>query len=142
MKAVISRGGKSLQKEIDPKMVYGKKIGDKINGNLVELENYELQITGGSDKQGFPMKKGVSGSMRKRLLLSEGVGYKPKTRGVRRRKSIRGEIVSEETEQLNLKVVKESAKKFEEFFKKEEPVGEGKDGEEKKEDKPEEKKNK
>ncbi len=136
MKAVISGGGKSLQKEIDSKMVYGKKIGEKINGNLVELENYELQITGGSDKQGFPMKKGVSGSVRKRLLLAEGVGYKPKIKGVRRRKSIRGEVVSEETEQLNLKIVKEGTKKFEEFFKKEEPVEEEKE-EVKEETKPE-----
>jgi len=134
MKAVISMGGKSLQKEIDSKMVYGKKIGEKINGNIIELENYELQITGGSDKQGFPMKKGVSGSVRKRLLLAKSVGYKPKNKGVRRRKSIRGEIVSEETAQLNLKVVKEGSKKFEEFFKKEEPK------EEKKEDKPVEEK--
>ncbi len=136
MKAVISGGGKSLQKEIDSKMVYGKKIGEKINGNLVELENYELQITGGSDKQGFPMKKGVSGSVRKRLLLAEGVGYKPKIKGVRRRKSIRGEVVSEETEQLNLKIVKEGTKKFEEFFKKEESVEEEKE-EVKEETKPE-----
>ncbi len=141
MKAVISGGGKSLQKEIDSKMVYGKKIGEKISGNLVELENYELQITGGSDKQGFPMKKGVSGSVRKRLLLAEGVGYKPKIKGVRRRKNIRGEVVSEETEQLNLKIVKEGAKKFEEFFKKEKPVEEKKEGEEVKEEpKTEEKK--
>ncbi len=132
MKAVISAGGKSLQKEIDSKMIYGKKIGEKINGNLVELENYELQITGGSDKQGFPMKKGVSGSVRKRLLLAEGVGYNPKNKGIRRRKSIRGEVVSEETAQLNLKVVKEGNKKFEEFFKKEESVEEKHEDENKK----------
>ncbi len=135
MKAVISMGGKSLQKEIDSKMVYGKKIGEKINGNIIELENYELQITGGSDKQGFPMKKGVSGSVRKRLLLAKSVGYKPKNKGVRRRKSIRGEIVSEETAQLNLKVVKEGSKKFEEFFKKEEPKEEKKEDESVKEKK-------
>ncbi len=118
MKAVISKGGKSFQKEIDENLVYGKKIGDKIEGSILGMDKFELQITGGSDKEGFPMKKGVEGSLRKRLLLSSGVGYKPKRKGVKRRKSVRGQSVSEEIAQLNLKVLKEGNKKFEQLLKK------------------------
>lgn len=118
MKAVISKGGKSFQKEVDENIFYGKKIGDKIGGSIVGLENFELQITGGSDKQGFPMRKGVMGSTRKKLLLSGGIGYKPKRKGVRRRKSIRGEIISDEIAQVNLKVIKGDDKKFEEILRK------------------------
>lgn len=131
MKAVISMNGKSFQKEIDSNIVYGKEIGEKLQGNPLGFENYELQITGGSDKQGFPMKKGVAGMIRKKPILSDGVGYKPARKGIRRRKSIRGETISEEIAQINLKVVKEGNKKFDEFVKKEEPAE--KEAEEKKE---------
>ena len=109
--------GKSFQKEIDGEIFYGKKIGDKIEGSVIGLNNYELVITGGSDKQGFPMRKGVHGTARKKLLLSGGPGYRPRRKGVRRRKSIRGEVVSPEIAQLNLKVVKEGDKKFEDILK-------------------------
>ncbi|MCD6274636.1 MAG: 30S ribosomal protein S6e [Candidatus Aenigmarchaeota archaeon] len=118
MKAVISMKGKSFQKEIDGNLLYGKKIGDVIQGGSLGLENYELQITGGSDKQGFPMRKGVVGITRKKIVLSGGVGYKSEGKGIRRRKSIRGEIISEEIAQINLKVLKEGQKKFEEFLDK------------------------
>ena len=109
--------GKSFQKEIDGEIFYGKKIGDKIEGSVIGLDNYELVITGGSDKQGFPMRKGVHGTARKKLLLSGGPGYRPRRKGVRRRKSVRGEVVSPEIAQLNLKVVKEGDKKFEDILK-------------------------
>ena len=52
----------------------GMKIGDKVNGDLVEMPGYELVITGGSDNAGFPMRKDIQGSGRKRPLLSGGVG--------------------------------------------------------------------
>ncbi len=120
MKAVISTKGKSFQREFDSNIIYGKKIGEKLEGNIFGLEKYELQITGGSDKQGFPMRKGVKGITRKKLVLSGSVGYRPKGKGVRRRKSIRGETISEEIAQINLKVIKEGSKKFDEFVKKEE----------------------
>ena len=113
--------GKCFQKETDSNAIYGKVIGDKIGGEMVGLEGYELQITGGNDKQGFPMRKGVAGAVRKRFILSGGTGYKLDGKGVRRRKGIRGEVVSEETSQLNMKVLKEGAKKFADLFKKDEP---------------------
>ena len=127
MKAVISFEGKAFQKEVDSNLFIGRKIGEKVSGNAIaDLANYEFEIAGGSDKEGFPMRKGVSGMVRKGILLSSGPGYVPKDKGIRRRKSIHGEVVSERIAQINLKVVKVGDKKFDEFMpKKEETSSEG-----------------
>jgi small subunit ribosomal protein S6e len=85
----------------------GKKIGDKFRGELIGLNGYELTITGGSDKAGFPMRPDTPGMARKRLLLSGGVGFHPKKyKGQRRRKSIHGNSVSMNIVQLNCKITK------------------------------------
>ncbi|XP_059631327.1 small ribosomal subunit protein eS6-like [Cornus florida] len=64
---------------------------------------------GGCDKQGFPMKQGVLTPGRVRLLLHRGTpcfrGCGRRTRE-RRRKSVRGCIVSQDLSVLNLVVVK------------------------------------
>lgn len=87
---------------------------------MVDLPpDYELQITGGSDKDGFPMRPDLPGTGRKRLLLSGGVGYNPREKGVRRRKTVRGRVISADTVQINVKVVKHGKIPLEEFFKKE-----------------------
>jgi len=68
---------------------------------------YILKISGGNDKQGFPMKQGVLTASRVRLLLRPGHScYRPRKRGERKRKSVRGCIVSSELSILNLVVVK------------------------------------
>ena len=85
----------------------GKKIGDKFRGELIGLNGYELIITGGSDKAGFPMRPETPGMARKRLLLSGGVGFHPKKyKGQRRRKSVHGNAISMNIVQLNCKVTK------------------------------------
>jgi small subunit ribosomal protein S6e len=129
MKAVISFKGKSFQKEVDSNLFIGKKVNEKVSGNAIaDMAGYELELKGGSDKEGFPMRKGVSGMVRKKILVAEGPGYQPKAEGIRRRKSIHGEVVSERIAQVNLKVLKEGGKKFEEFLpKKEEKAEEGKE---------------
>jgi small subunit ribosomal protein S6e len=91
MKAVISFKGKAFQKEVDKNLFMGKKINEKVSGNAIaDMAGYEFEVTGGSDKDGFPMRKGVQGAVRKKILVSGGVGYQPKGDGVRRRKSIHG----------------------------------------------------
>lgn len=133
MKAVISFKGKAFQKEVDKNLFIGKKIDEKVSGNAIsDMAGYEFELTGGSDKEGFPMRKGISGMVRKRVLVAEGTGYNPKADGVRRRKSIHGEVVSERIAQVNLKVLKEGPKKFEEFIPKKEEKAEGEKKEEKK----------
>ncbi|WP_457550558.1 30S ribosomal protein S6e [Archaeoglobus sp.] len=125
-KVVISdpKTGMAYQKVVsgaNANKLIGKQIGDVINGTLVDLPpDYELQITGGSDKDGFPMRPDLPGTGRRRLLLSGGVGYNPKEKGVRRRKTVRGRVISADIVQINVKVVKHGKVPLEEFFKKEE----------------------
>ncbi|MBN2095235.1 MAG: 30S ribosomal protein S6e [Candidatus Aenigmarchaeota archaeon] len=126
MKAVISMKGLAFQKEVDKDLFVGKKIGEKISGNAIaDLGNYEFEITGGSDKDGFAMRKGMQGAVRKRVLVATGPGYCPKKMGIRRRKSICGEVISERIAQVNLKVLKEGDKKFDDFIPKKDAPAEG-----------------
>jgi len=117
-KLVISdpKTRKSYQKEVSGEGILGKKIGDKFPGNVAGLEGYELQITGGTDKDGFPMRKDVYGAGRKKILLSSGTGFRAKLKGQRKRKSIRGNTISEDIAQINSKIVKQGKLPLEKIF--------------------------
>merc|ERR1719183_867916 len=66
-----------------------------------------MRITGGNDKQGFPMRQGILTNTRVRLLMHKGhKGYRQRRAGERKRKSIRGCIVGQEIAVLNLAIVK------------------------------------
>jgi len=113
--------GKTYQFETeDSSKLVGNKIGDEFDGGKVGLSGYTLEITGGSDKQGFPMRKSIEGTARKKILLDAGAGIKSEEGGERRRKSVRGNTVSDEIEQLNVKVVEEGSKSIEELLEDEE----------------------
>jgi small subunit ribosomal protein S6e len=103
--------GKGLTKliEIDEKKFRfeGMKIGDTIKGGLVGFPNYEFKITGGSDSSGFPMRRDVHGPVKKKILVSKrGTGYKPKRKGQKRRKTVRGNEITYDMTLINLSVVK------------------------------------
>ncbi len=83
----------------------GKRIGETIDGSIIGLSGYKLLITGGCDKDGFPMRPDVHGGVRKRVILTGGAGFKPRRRGERRRKMVRGNTITEEITQINVKVV-------------------------------------
>lgn len=83
----------------------GKSIGEEVDGKLLGVGNVRLKITGGTDKDGVPMRFDVQGSARKRAILSGGVGYRPLSDGERMRKLVRGRVVSDETLQVNSVVV-------------------------------------
>ena len=123
-KVVISdpETGKAYQKVVsgaNANKLIGKQVGDVINGTLVELPpDYELQITGGSDKDGVPIRPDIPGSGRKKILLSGGVGFRPKEKGLRKRKLVRGRVISRDIVQINMKVVTKGKVPLEEFFKK------------------------
>jgi len=106
-----SGAGKGLSKliEIDEKKFRfeGMNIGDIIKGGLIGFPNYEFQITGGADSSGFPMRKDVHGPVKKRILVSKkGIGFKPKRKGEKRRKTVRGNEISYDMTLINLKVIK------------------------------------
>ncbi|HEX58899.1 MAG TPA: 30S ribosomal protein S6e [Methanomicrobia archaeon] len=94
----------------------GKKIGDMIDGGVVGLPGYKLRITGGSDKDGFPMRPDLPGTARRRILLTTGPGYRPKERGIRRRKSVRGREISADIFQINVKIEEYGHKPVEELL--------------------------
>ncbi|KAJ2811946.1 40S ribosomal protein S6 [Coemansia furcata] len=92
------------------RVFYDKRISAEVPGDSVgdEFKGYVFRITGGNDKQGFPMKQGVLTEGRRRLLLSEGHScYRPRRTGERRRKSVRGCIVNSDLSVLSLVVVKQ-----------------------------------
>lgn len=80
----------------------------KVDGLGDEFKGYVFKITGGNDKQGFPMKQGVLEAKRVRLLLSKGHScYRARRTGERKRKSVRGCIVGSDIAALSLVVVKQ-----------------------------------
>ena len=94
----------------------GKKIGDVVDGGVVGLPGYKLRITGGSDRDGFPMRPDLPGTARRRILLTTGPGYRPRERGVRRRKSVRGREISADIFQINVKIEEYGQKPVEELL--------------------------
>ncbi|MEM3700338.1 MAG: 30S ribosomal protein S6e [Candidatus Bathyarchaeia archaeon] len=98
----------------------GKKIGDIVDGSIVDLPGHKIQIMGGSDKDGFPMRPNVHGGVRRKVILSGGVGFNPKSEGARRRKTIRGNVITDEIVQVNIKIVEKPKKPKEKKKAKEE----------------------
>lgn len=97
------------------RLLVGKKIGDVVDGTPFGVKGL-LKITGGTDKDGFPMRPDVSGPRKVRLLLSGGTGFHPKrkpaskkkkprnkrpVRGLRKRVTVRGNMISEAIVQVN-----------------------------------------
>jgi len=114
---------KSYQVEIDQSKatgIIGKKIGEEFNGEIVGLPGYKLLITGGTDKDGFPMHPDVPGPGKHRILLSEPPCFHPRKKGERRRKTVRGNTISEDIVQINCKIVKYGEKPVEELIGKKE----------------------
>ena len=83
----------------------GRKIGEVLNGTVVGASGTRLLIKGGSDKNGTPMRPDVHGGVKASILLSKGVGLRNKEKGIRMRKLIRGNTVTEDIAQLNLCII-------------------------------------
>ena len=110
----------------------GKKIGDVVDGIFVgegdqTLSGYKLQITGGSDKTGTPLRRDLEGGARQSILVTASTGFKGhslvfknkggekkrfryKPDGLRKRRNFRGNTINQDTRQVNLKVI-EAGKK-------------------------------
>ncbi|MEM2873325.1 MAG: 30S ribosomal protein S6e [Nitrososphaerales archaeon] len=104
--------GKSSVYELkDPqsRALVGLKIGDEIDASVLGIKG-RIKITGGSDRAGFPMRSDVMGGVKRYVLLTKGVGFKPKNKGERRRKLVRGNIITEDIYQVNAVLVKEKGK--------------------------------
>ncbi len=132
---VSDKTGKTYKIEAEAVSLIGKKLHDKIKGEDIspDLTGYELEIAGASDKSGFTSMKNVEGSGQAKLLLSYEKGMKKnnrkegkkqvgrlKPKGLRLRKTVRGNTISQDIRQINLKVLKEGPKKLEGVFGKNE----------------------
>ena len=143
---ISDKHGRTFHLEMESEGLVSKSLHEKIKGSDIspELHDYEFEITGASDKSGFPAMKEIDGIMLNRVLIGYGIGMKKRPKregkkkrsnfkpsGLRMRKTARGKIISPEIIQVNLKVLKEGAKKLNEIFpeqnqKKEEKKAEAK----------------
>ncbi|SVA92486.1 uncharacterized protein METZ01_LOCUS145340, partial [marine metagenome] len=119
--------GKSITRELkdsDANSLIGLQIGQQMDASVFGLKG-NVMITGGSDKSGITMRSDVHGMPRKYILIAKGVGFKTTEKGLRKRKLVRGNTISEEIYQINCKYdgvinVEESKKEAPEKPKKEE----------------------
>lgn len=89
----------------------GRRLGEIIEGTAIGMSGYKLRISGGSDKDGFPMRPNIHGGVRVSVILSEGTGFHPSRAGERQRKTLRGNVITEDIVQVNMKVVEKPKKK-------------------------------
>src|SRR3989344_3759958 len=112
--------GKSYQKALEENPYLNRKIGDKVSGEEMGLEGYELEISGGSDKSGCPIRYDMPGFGKKKALLSSGPTVKGLKKGQRIRKTVVGNLINEDIVQLNLKVIKAGSQSLDELMPKKE----------------------
>ena len=129
--------GKTYKIEAEAEQLIDKKLHDKVQGKDIDekLDGFEFEITGTSDKAGFTSMKGVGGIGLKKVLLGYGKAMKKRPKkegkikrsnktpkGLRLRKTVRGETISSEIVQINLKVLKQGKKSLKDIFAPEAPV--------------------
>ena len=59
----------------------GRKLGETLDGAVVDLPAHKVQLLGGSDKDGVPMRSNVHGGVRRTVVLSGGAGFKAQKKG-------------------------------------------------------------
>jgi len=99
--------GRSFTREVDGQdanRFIGREVGDAVEGSSVGLDGFTVEITGGSDDAGRPMRPDVKGRELSEVMLTGGVGYNPDRDGERRRVTVRGREVGEAIAQLNVQV--------------------------------------
>jgi small subunit ribosomal protein S6e len=100
--------GETYQRDVDGQdanRFLGRSLGEEVDGGAVGLDGYTLEITGGSDETGRPMRADVPGTSLKEILLDGGVGFKPTTDGERKRVTVRGAEIADDVAQVNVSVV-------------------------------------
>ncbi|ADY00578.1 30S ribosomal protein S6e [Vulcanisaeta moutnovskia 768-28] len=105
--------GRARQLEVKDPVVQrfvGLRIGDEVDGGVIkevfELPpGFKIRITGGSGVDGAPMLPNIDGAVKKYLLMREGVGHHPEKRGMRKRKLVRGNTISDQIVQVNAVLV-------------------------------------
>jgi small subunit ribosomal protein S6e len=89
----------------DANRFMGREIGDDVDGAAVGLDGFTLELTGGSDNAGRPMREDVRGPELTSVLLEGGTGFNPERDGERKRVTVRGREVSDAVRQINARIV-------------------------------------
>ena len=133
MKFEIGHKDRTYHYELETDALNGKKLGEKFKGEELsgDFSGYEFEITGASDKAGFPAKADLEGVGRREILLKKGFSMREKGKGLIVRKTVRGNTIADDLIQINLKVIKEGSKKISTILGKEEKKEEVKGKEEK-----------
>ncbi len=128
---ISEKNGKTFHVDSESENLVGKELNGKVEGIEIspELNGYEFEITGASDKAGFTSFKQLEGIGLGHILSGYGKGMKkrskkegkkkrsnPTPRGLRMRKTGRGKIISPEIVQINLKILKVGNKGLSEIF--------------------------
>ena len=95
---------------------YEQRISKEMPADTLgdDWKGYIVKITGGNDKQGFPMKQGILTNGRVQIMMSKGSScYRPRRTGERKRKSVRGCIVDAALSVMSLVIVKKGEKEIE-----------------------------
>jgi len=118
----IGQGNKVYHFEAEAESLIGKKLGDSVSGEELgsQFAGYEFQITGASDRSGFPALAQVEGAGVRRVLLTKGKGMRTKGKGLRLKKSIHGNTIDSWIVQINIKVTKAGPKSIAAILGKEE----------------------
>jgi small subunit ribosomal protein S6e len=108
-KVVISDStGKSTNQELKDKSaqpLLGSKLGDVLESSIFGFKEGKVKLTGGSDKSGTPMRSDLHGATKKYILMTKGVGMRNLGPGERKRKLVRGNLITEEIYQLNCQLI-------------------------------------
>jgi small subunit ribosomal protein S6e len=88
----------------DANRFIGRELGEEVQGSAVGLDGYTLELTGGSDDAGRPMRADLNGPDLNAVLLEGGTGYNPSREGERKRVTVRGREVSDATRQINARI--------------------------------------
>jgi small subunit ribosomal protein S6e len=118
-KLVISERERSIARSVaDPQSAgfLGKRVGETVGGELLGASGYTFRITGGTDKSGFPLRPDLPGARQTRLYVGDGFGFHAPRRGMRKRRTFRGNTISEDTVQINLVVDQRGPKPLAELF--------------------------
>ena len=118
-KLVISDQASSIARTVaDPQAAgfLGKRIGETVGGELIGASGYTFRITGGTDKSGFPLRPGLPGARQTRLYVGDGFGFEAPRGGMRKRRTFRGNTISEDTVQINLVVEQKGPKPLAELL--------------------------
>ena len=110
-KVVVSdpKTGKSIQVQTKDESLVGKKIGEIIDGSIINLDGYKLRITGGSGFEGATMVNYVEGMNKKYVWYDE-------NKKVRVKKLVRGNTISPEIVQINTKIEEYGNKDFNQIY--------------------------